>query len=433
METSELSVRVSDPDMALIVHTADVHLDSPLAGLTAYEGAPTGELRLATRRAFTNIVDLAIEDGADLFLIVGDLYDGELRDANTGLFVCAELARLRREGIEVVIAYGNHDAESVVTHRVPLPAGVHTLSTRSAETVLFEQLGIAVHGQSYGPRAVTRDLAWRYPAAVDGMVNIGVLHTAVNGRDGYASYAPCSVETLIARDYDYWALGHVHEFELLSDKPQIAFPGCPQGRGLRECGPKGVILVETDGNRVLPVQRRIVDVARWEHLAIDVTGAEDQDEVFCRVGDGLRHAVASADGRPLACRVTLTGRTSAHRTLGARPQQLADEVRALALDAGGGQLWIEGVRCATELDAAATDLASRRDPVARLLLDSRALADDPDRLLQQAPAIQELARMLPPGLLDSERGPESPAWLADRAAGAERLLLGRLGAGMETA
>lgn len=418
--------------MSLILQTADVHLDSPLAGLPTYEGAPAAELRLATRRAFSNIVDLAIGESADLVLIAGDLYDGDLRDANTGLFVCTELSRVRRAGVEVVIVYGNHDAEAVVTRRLPLPGGVRTLSTRRAETVLFGDLGIAVHGQSYGRREVTRDLAARYPAPVDGLLNIGLLHTAVTGREGHEHYAPCSVDTLAARGYAYWALGHVHEFEILSRDPWIVFPGCPQGRGLRECGAKGVVLIETDGEEVLSVERRAVDVARWSQITVDVTGADDRDEALGRVRDALCEAVATADGRALACRVTLAGRTSAQRSLGARPQLLTDEVRALALDAGGGQIWIEGVRCAAEPDVAATDLAARRDPIARLLRDGRTFAADPERLLEQVPTVRELTRILPPSVLDSEHGgPEDPAWLSERVAGAERLLLGRLGAGME--
>jgi DNA repair exonuclease SbcCD nuclease subunit len=418
--------------MSLILQTADVHLDSPLAGLPAYEGVPAAELRLATRRAFSNIVDLAIGEGADLVLIAGDLYDGDLRDANTGLFLCAELTRLRRAAIEVVIAYGNHDAESVVTRRLPLPEGVRTLSTRRAETVLFQKLGIAVHGQSFGRRDITRDLAAGYPDPREGVLNIGVLHTAVTGREGHAPYAPCSVDTLATRGYAYWALGHVHKFEVLSEDPWIVFPGCPQGRGLRECDEKGVVLIETEGEEVLGVERRFVDVVRWADLGVDVAGVVDREEALSRVREALAEGVDAADGRTLACRVKLIGRTSVHRSLGARPQQLVDEIRAIALDAGGGQLWIEGVRCATEPDAATTDLTSRRDPIARLLLDSRALAADPEDLVEQAPSVRDLTRMLPPGVLNGEHGgPEDPAWLAERVAGAEGLLVGRLGAGLD--
>jgi DNA repair protein SbcD/Mre11 len=420
--------------MSVIVHTADVHLDSPLAGLPDYEGVPRDDVRLATRRALTNVVDLALDEGADVMIIAGDLYDGDLRDANTALFLCAELSRLRRAGVEVLIAYGNHDAESVVTRRLPLPDGVAVMPTRRAGTVSFPQLRIAVHGQGYGRRDVMKDLSAAYPKPVEGLLNIGVLHTAATGRDGHAPYAPCSVEALAAHGYDYWALGHVHEFEVLCRDPWIVFPGCPQGRGLRECGAKGVVLIETDGDRVVSVESRAVDVVRWKRVDVDVAGTTDRDEALSRVRESLAASLTAADGRPLACRVTLAGACPADRSLGARPQQLADEVRALALDVGAGQLWIEGVRCATEPDGSTGDLAARRDPIARLLVDARAQAADPEGLRDRVPSLGDLMRMLPPGTLDAEHaGPDDAAWLGDRVAGAERLILGRLGAGTEEA
>ncbi len=420
--------------MPLVLHTADVHLDSPLAGLPDYEGVPRDEMRLATRRALCNIVDLALGEGVALVIIAGDLYDGELRDANTGLFLCSQLSRLRRAGIEVVIGYGNHDAASVVTRRLPLPDGVRVLSTRRPETIDFPALGIAVHGQGYARRDVTNDLSTAYPAPVDGVANIGVLHTAVTGRNGHSSYAPCSAASLAARGYQYWALGHVHEFEILCRDPWIVFPGCPQGRGLRECGAKGVVVVEVDGEEIVSVERQAVDVVRWTLVDADCTGAADRDEALARVRDALSASLQHADGRPLACRVTLSGGCAADRALGARPQRLVDEVRAVGLDVGAGQLWIEGVRCETTSEGATGDLASRRDPIARLVLEARTQAANPVDLLAGLPNLDALTRLLPSGTLtDEHAGPEDSAWLAERVGGAERLILGRLRAGAEAA
>ncbi|MET0794600.1 MAG: metallophosphoesterase, partial [Polyangiaceae bacterium] len=68
------------------VHAADLHLDSPLAGLSKYEGAPVEQIRGATRRALENLVKLCIAEHAELLVIAGDLYDGDWRDYSTGLF-----------------------------------------------------------------------------------------------------------------------------------------------------------------------------------------------------------------------------------------------------------------------------------------------------------------------------------------------------------
>ena len=417
--------------MPLIIHTADIHLDSPLAGLPEYEGAPHAAVHLATRRALTNIVDLAIDKHADMLIIAGDLYDGELRDINTALFLCSELGRLRRENIEVVIAHGNHDAESVITRRLPLPDGVRTLPTKKPGTETFPGLGIAVHGQGYPNREVLTDLSAAYPEPIAGLLNVGVLHTALTGRDGHASYAPCSQGTLAARGYDYWALGHVHTADVVGEDPWIVFPGCPQGRGLRECGSKGVMVIETDGDRVTSVEKHAVDVVRWANVTVDVTGAAEREDALALVREALAAALPSADGRILACRVAVEGACDAHRSLGAYPVRLTDEVRALALDVGAGEIWVAGVQCATQPGVVAGDLKARRDPVARLLVDARAAAAGTEQLSERIPAISELAALMPPGTLSDGHTPADPQWVADRVAGAERLLMGRL-AGSET-
>ncbi|MCK5681085.1 metallophosphoesterase, partial [bacterium] len=71
--------------MIKFLHTADIHLDSPLKGLEVHEEAPLEELRGATRRAFDKLIELALEKEVSFILIAGDLYDGDWKDYNTGL------------------------------------------------------------------------------------------------------------------------------------------------------------------------------------------------------------------------------------------------------------------------------------------------------------------------------------------------------------
>lgn len=72
------------------IHAADIHLDSPLRGLEKYEGAPVEKIRNATREAFQHLVDVAIERNVAFLVIAGDLYDGDWKDYNTGLFLSAK-------------------------------------------------------------------------------------------------------------------------------------------------------------------------------------------------------------------------------------------------------------------------------------------------------------------------------------------------------
>src|SRR5262245_28090371 len=180
------------------LHAADLHLDSPLRGLDRYEGVPVDRFRGATRAALSNLCDLCLAEPVDFVLLAGDLYDGNWKDFRTGLFFVSQMTRLRDAGIPVLVVRGNHDAESALTRSLRLPANVVVLSSRAPETdaTTLERLGVVVHGQGYASRAVTHDLARSYPEAVPGLFNIGMLHTSVDGREGHASYAPCSVETL---------------------------------------------------------------------------------------------------------------------------------------------------------------------------------------------------------------------------------------------
>src|SRR5579872_1133012 len=102
------------------IHCADIHLDSPLAGLDRYEWAPVAEIRGATRRAFENVIGLALEEEVRFLVIAGDLYDGDWRDYNTGLFFVKQMSLLNDAGIPVYLIKGNHDAESKITRRLRL-------------------------------------------------------------------------------------------------------------------------------------------------------------------------------------------------------------------------------------------------------------------------------------------------------------------------
>ena len=218
------------------LHAADIHLDSPLRGLARYEGVPADEVRLASRTAFENLIEAAIDEQVAFVILAGDLFDGDWPDFGTGLFFCAAMGRLEKAGIDVYLLYGNHDAESVLTRKLPLPGNVHVFGIRKAETFTHGATWAVIHGWSYREKDTRANLAAAYPAAVPNAFNIGVLHTALGGRPPHAPYAPCSLQDLASKGYDYWALGHVHEFEVASRTPLVVFPGNLQGRSVRELG-----------------------------------------------------------------------------------------------------------------------------------------------------------------------------------------------------
>ena len=172
------------------IHAADIHLDSPLDGLSAYTDAPLTLLRTATREAFTRLITEAIDQAVDFMVLAGDLYDGTWRDHNTGIFFCGEMGRLKKAGIPVYLLFGNHDAESEMTKKLQLPDNVFVFEARKPCTWRIEPLRVALHGQSFRQKETTENLATDYPPPLAGWFNIGVLHTALEGNAAHARYAP---------------------------------------------------------------------------------------------------------------------------------------------------------------------------------------------------------------------------------------------------
>jgi DNA repair exonuclease SbcCD nuclease subunit len=371
----------SNPQKGLaikFIHAADIHLDSPLTGLSAYPDAPAEQLRSATRDAFTALVDRALDEAVDFMVIAGDLYDGAWRDYNTGLYFCKEMGRLQRANIPVFVLFGNHDAESEMTRKLALPGNVQTFPAHKPHTFRIEQLAVALHGQSFKQKETTTNLVSGYPAPVPGHFNIGVLHTALEGYAAHANYAPCTVDELHAKGYGYWALGHVHEFAQWNGASTIVFPGNLQGRNVRECGRRGAVLVTVDEGGGVSVERILIDVLRWESLQLDASACETLPDVSRRIGSALQ-ALLDTDGQvPRAVRVTVTGRSKAHGALFGLEAQLRAEVLAHIASLGNERLWLEKVRVRTQAWVDAAQLHERLDAFAELQAIFDSASADPD-------------------------------------------------------
>ncbi len=325
------------------IHAADLHIDSPLRGLSRYAGAPLEKLRGATRRALERLVALAIDEKVDFVLIAGDLYDRDWQDFHTGLFVNAQLVKLKNAGILVFIVQGNHDAQSLMTRRIPWPDNVKVFSSRTAETVHLPVLKVAIHGHSFPNREVSEDLVPGYPAAVSGCFNIGLLHTSLTGVPGHDTYAPTTLANLKSKNYDYWALGHIHARQIACEAaPRVVFPGNLQGRHARETGAKGCELVTVDG-ATITARFVSLDVVRWHQVTVDLEPVQQLDDVRPQVLQALQSAVAGADaGEALhAMRVVLTGQTLLHALEASQPGTLEAAVQAAAQEFSGADVWIE--------------------------------------------------------------------------------------------
>jgi predicted phosphodiesterase len=348
------------------LHAADVHLDSPMRGLEADPDAPAHLLRGASRAAFRNLIDMALEERVAFVLIAGDLYDGDWEDSRTGLFFREQVGKLVEARIPLVMVAGNHDAASLIARDLRLPGGITRLPHDQCGRVVLDEYAVVVHGQSFATRSVTEDLSCNYPRALPGLFNIGLLHTSLTGRCGHDNYAPTTVETLVVKGYDYWALGHVHAREVVHENPWVVFPGNLQGRKARESGAKGATLVTVRDGRVAGVEHRALDVVRWCLVDVPIAGERSLDGAMARVGHALSEAVDAAEGRPIAARVTFTGATPLHARLSGEAEGVRYQVIGEGRQYGAGAIWIESVIIDTDTTSDFAALLSRPDVIGRI-------------------------------------------------------------------
>jgi len=381
--------------MFKFIHAADVHLDSPLRGLSRYESAPAEAIRDACRRAFENLVDLAIEEKVSFVLLAGDLYDGEWKDYSTGIFLGKQMGRLGQHDIAVFAVSGNHDAANKMTRALNPPANMTILSSRKNETVKLDDLGVVIHGRSFWTQHVDENLTAGFPDAEKGMFNIGLLHTSLDGREGHADYAPCSADDLRSKRYHYWALGHIHKQEFISEDPWIVFPGCIQGRHIRETGAKGCVLVTIEDGAVIAVEKCPLDVLRWSECVVDLTDAVDMREILDRTRESIEAERSSFAGRPIAMRIRFKGSTALSDQRAAYPERFEQQLKAFCAELAGDDLWIERVENATVSKLDLESALIEDSALGKLLQDILTTPDNPTEIDGLNDIIADLRQKIP--------------------------------------
>lgn len=400
------------------VHTADLHLDSPLRSLALKNPELAELVRGATRTALARIVDLCLEEAVDALLIAGDLYDGSQTSMNTALYLASELRRLEAAGIRVFLIRGNHDSQSAMTRELTFPENVHVFAGR-AKPVLAKSLGdgrgVHIHGISFANPHAPDSLLPSFQPPVADAINIGMLHTSLAGTPGHDPYAPTSVAELARHGFDYWALGHVHMRQVHSEVPLIVMPGMPQGRDINEAGPKTVTLVTVGDDGRLAHREHDVGQAVFERLAVDLSAVEDWRQMLDTAGDAFSALRHRTQADHLIVRLSLTGTTPLAWKLRRDPDLLSAEIANLA--AGLSGCWIEKIDIECRGVDASVSL-SGPDPVEELaalirsdVLPSHAFRSEAGLMLE------ELLQQLPRELRDSLAGDEeSAARLADAIA-----------------
>lgn len=375
------------------VHTADIHLDSPLRSLALRNRDLAELVGDASRQAFSSIIDLCLSESVDALVIAGDLYDGDQTSMKTARFLGAQMARLTEANVRVYKIRGNHDALSRISKQLVFPEQVTIFGGR-AQSVLQTAGGfdVAFHGLSFASPKAPDSLLPKYPAPQDGAVNVGIMHTSLAGAPGHDVYAPCSVAQLHGHGFDYWALGHIHARSVHRGASTVVMPGIPQGRDINEAGEKSVTLVTIRDDRSIEIEERLTSVAQFERLSVDLSGALEWAEAVAHIRAELEQKRGSVRSRHAVIRLELTGATPLSWSLIRDKDLLLAEAEQAAEQIG--ETWIEKLQFDVALPIPETQ-AGTADPILELAASMRHEASSEAFRAEARSLIQKLVADLP--------------------------------------
>ncbi len=377
------------------VHTADLHLDSPLRSLALRDAELADLIGGASRIVLERIVDLCLEEAVDALIIAGDLWDGDQRSVKTTAFFANAMARLHGAGIGVFIIKGNHDADARVTRHLDLPPNVHLFGVRGG-TERLEGCRVAVHGVSFKEKQAPESLLPKYPRAIEGWRNIGLLHTSLAGAEGHDVYAPCQLRELTEFGYDYWALGHVHKRQIHQEAPFVVMPGMPQGRDIGEAGPKSVTLVTMAQDRV-SIEERIVSLAEFTLADLDISGIEDWHDLSGAVSGVLQDARDRVRSDHAVVRLRMTGAGPLAWQIRRDRDRLSEDAALAARDLK--TVWIDKLEDRARAGQAPGE-AEDAGPVAELSSLMADLSEDPASIRAALELVEHLVKDLPAEVRD---------------------------------
>lgn len=398
------------------VHAADLHLDSPFVGVGALRPGLTEALLDAALRAWDDLVELCIAEKAEFLLLAGDVFDSESRTSRCEYRLQRGVRTLVENGIRVYVAHGNHDPHSSRSPFSGIDDDVVVMRKDEPITKRIPGDGVAdvyVHGVSHGSRRVDDRLATRFPERGDRPgLHIGLLHCSVEGASGHGRYAPCTLDELRKPGYDYWALGHIHAHDVLSEQPWIVYAGALQGRSLKpsDCGDHGAVVVEFEDDRITAVRRHVLHQMRFEQIAVSIDGIATTAELRDRVVDRAEDIADAAPGALVVVRCHLVGRGALSSDLLAPgwADGFALELRETADD----RIVWESVAVDVNPEIPYEELRDSPGFAGDVVRAFAALGDDPDALAQ---LFADLEGEVPEGDARRERDHDARRELLERA------------------
>lgn len=386
------------------IHASDLHLDAVFPGLSK-EVPPDlrRQLHQATFIALERLIGICIEKQPDFLLLSGDIYNEENHSIAAILALRDGCLTLEKAGISVYIVHGNHDPFSSRLHSVTWPKNVTIFGTELTNVPFTARDGTLlarVYGISHATNRESKNLAVQFKKTEDPCLHIAMLHCTVGESNKADRYAPCSIKDFVTSDMDYWALGHIHEYQQISQNPLAIYPGCTQGLHINEQGEKGCVLVTAEPQGLgytLHPQFYTLSPVLWHILTIDLDEktlllpSENQTDSLNNLEQTIlteldKLTMSFSPGwQTLIIRIILTGQTSLD-TLLRQGNNLDDFLERLRQLTEEQHLWIKDLILQTTPPICIQDFIEREDLLGEIIRLSKSidLSESTEQLPQKA-------------------------------------------------
>ncbi|TAA70567.1 DNA repair exonuclease [Planococcus salinarum] len=325
------------------IHTADLHLGSPFTGISGLASAQRKKLADTVYQAFDTLIDYSVREEPDFLLIAGDIYDGEDRTLRAQYRFQKGMERLKEAGIPVIICHGNHDHLDGGWTRFELPGNVHVFDggvTSHSFTVSGNK--VTVTGFSYDKRHVKEAKIHEFPQADESSAyHIGMLHGSMDGDSSHAVYAPFKKEQLLSKNYQYWALGHIHLRQILHTDPYIVYPGNIQGRHRKETGPKGFYDVRLE-NAETSMEFIRTSAVCFDSLEVSCKGIIHMNELIDACTEAVEKYTAENDAVMAVLHLKDVDEHSAELLEGVPAEALLEAIQE-AIESSAAEAWITSI------------------------------------------------------------------------------------------
>jgi DNA repair protein SbcD/Mre11 len=295
------------------LHAADLHLDSPFIGLKHLPTSLLAKIQESTFASFKRIIDIAINREVDFIILAGDLFDSEQRSLKAQIRFRDEMYRLHKEGIQAYVVHGNHDHLNGDWIELSWPDNVHFFSehVEVKQYIKEDKLIANIYGFSYSQQSVTENMTTQYKKQANSGFHIGILHGTISGNKDHYQYAPFTIQDLLQKEFDYWALGHIHQRQVLKENPPIIYPGNIQGRHRNETGEKGCYIVELSESSCKYTFVETDDIT-WKSTNVCIDTITSMDSLIQNCYDILENQRKSNKGSMLHLILTGSGPLSTH-------------------------------------------------------------------------------------------------------------------------